>query len=1117
MNCPKCSCNIDESTLICPNCKKVLKLACPVCNTINKTNTCKKCGFVIVSKCHQCGKINHTIKEKCPNCGFNTYTSVAINSSNIDEFACLTIEFPNIDEIKFALNSTKLFEKFKTNLDNLILNYTRSLGLTRQIIDNIYIIRFNKDYTFSASAHNAMNAAITIQNLVTELNFKLDNLEKQTLVCNIAVLKRDIYARSDEYKSGFNIKLLYLNKKKLKLLNNLQIIADAGVYEAVCNDFSLSSLSANVIKNEMSMFFELDLKKYIKIPVEKPQEKTEELVSTISFEEDYVEYEDENDDIYNVESINFEELKCNFTKVKSIDFIPEILSIFKKNSKNIISVKSDKKFIPRTHELLKSIEDSNNFERIFTVTCYDEMKYKPYGFFYELISSIYGYSQSPKCFSKNDFTPFAEIDPSGFINDLINLNKRDFPHPEDVRYSLFDIFLNVFYSMPNALIYIENIEKIDDTSYEVLQLIFERFENLNVSYLLMGDKDFALHKTSHFLLSKSYYTEITMKSTPFSQIIEKNMHKFKNVLDSYYIQKISHITKGSTTYFYNAIDYLLDCGLLIFDGEAYSMSQFENVLIPAGLDELITRRMKLLSEFNNAYKLFGLILLTAPRVDFLTINLFNIPNYMQEIQILSEKDYVYIYENNVYVQNYNLYKEIFFKNMPADLRQAFASALLKKAFLGEVSSPVEAFLYNILENEKNEFIIWEKLSYLNTSMGDFSAYLNCSLRFLKLIDKHIDENSQKTIDEYKMEVYENLSNLLYKYTPEKIQNIAQIILDNLEKSTEDQKVINLCNKMLQGCLISGDYSHALKLTHKILSKFPNSSLNPNKKNFNIAYFLISLVKIEVLFGIGNLKDCVELGDEILDVISKKTIPMLRPEHLSPAQFDDLIFANLGFVALSRLILLKDDLGVFLHKLKSKMGNIPASYELFFALYNIIRGINVELDENNIGFEDKFAKIIFNFVNAFNNKENPKKFASFIYQAKINAKLYSLSQIELICDLFIGYSYFKLKEDRKASSIYYNVLETSTKNGLQTVTYFAWYLISILKIEQNDIDVAFGVVNNATIQLEKDENSSELLLFLFKTALSKILFLKNEPKKAEFCLSHAKFIKEKYGLNIKIED
>ena len=83
--------------MVCPNCKRVLKLVCPVCRTVNDTNTCKKCGYVIVSKCHNCGKINRTEVKKCKKCGFDTEKSVILNEANSDEFVIMTIDFPNID------------------------------------------------------------------------------------------------------------------------------------------------------------------------------------------------------------------------------------------------------------------------------------------------------------------------------------------------------------------------------------------------------------------------------------------------------------------------------------------------------------------------------------------------------------------------------------------------------------------------------------------------------------------------------------------------------------------------------------------------------------------------------------------------------------------------------------------------------------------------------------------------------------------------------------------------------------------------------------------------------------------------------------------------------------
>lgn len=1116
MKCPKCNFDIMDNMLVCPNCKKVLKLLCPKCNTVNKSNTCKTCGFIIISKCHKCGKINQTINGTCSKCGFSTYTSVAINSSNIDEFACLTVEFPNLSEIKSVLGSTKLTDKFKANLDQLISNYVGSVGLNREIIENVYIIRFNKDSSFKTSANTAINAAIEIQNLITELNFKLNKLKNILLQCNIAVLKRDINSKPEQYKSGFDIKLIYQNKGDLKLLNCLQIVADSAVYEKVCDDFELSSLSSTFVKNEMVMFFELNLKKYVKIPKTKEDEETEKLslLELPVFADDILEKDEDKNKLIDVKKIDFNELKCKFKKTKSINLVHEILEEFKTNNNKIISIKGNAEFLPETGEILDNLNNLNLFKNVFHVTCYDEMKYKPYGFFYELISNIYNFSLSPKNFSKNKFEIFQEEDPSGFIKDLINLTERTFPHPEDIRCSLFDIFFDIFHSMSKSLICIESFEQIDKTSYEVLQLFFERFDEFDISFLIITNEDSSIHKDSHFLISNPNYIEISSKATPFREIVEKKPKKYKEILDSYYMRKIAQNTKGSILYFNYVIDYLVERGLLIFENETLRTSNIENIIIPTDLNELIIRKLKYLSKDKNTYKLFGMLLLIGPVIDLLTVELLGIENISQLLQKLTEKKYISVKNNRIYIQNYNLYKQNFSSQIPLELKQDLAKELLNNIFLQDVKHPVEAFIYKILGQEKQEFIVWEKLSHLNASMGDFSAYLNCSVKFLKLLDNHINETSEKTIEEYKLEVYENISDLLYKYAPNEIYNITQTILSNIEKTTNDKKIIDLCNKMLQGCLISGNYSYALDLIHKILLRFSGSSINPEDSNFDLRLFLISLVKIEILFSIGNLKDCVDAGEDILDVITSENARKLKPEHLSEKQFQEAIFDAMSFVAISKIILLQNDLQGFMAKVQTAVGRLPKVFDLFLNLEKVIKGIKVQFPYDTLEENDKFYNIIANIISAF-SQDDYKIFADNIHKAKINARIQKLSQVELLCDLLIGYSYFKLNEHKKASSIYHNVLERSIKNGLKTITYLDWYLISMLKFEQQDVAVAFGIANNALLQLEKDINSGDFLFFLFRILLSKILIAKNDIKSAELCLNNAKFIKEKYGLNFDI--
>lgn len=1116
MNCTKCNCEINDKMLFCPNCKKVLKLLCPKCNTINKTNTCKKCGFVIISKCHKCGKINQTINETCSKCGFSTYTSIAISNSNIDEFACLTIEFPNLESIKSALGSTKLTEKFKNNLDKLIANYSSSIGLSREIIGNVYIIRFNKDASFSASANNAINAAIQIQNSITELNFKLNKLAGSSLHCNIAVLKRDIYSQPSQYSSGFNIKLIYQHKKDFNLLNNLQIISDIHIYEQVCDKFDLSPLTSKFIKNEMMTFFELNLKKYIKIPKPKQEDEDVKILTKLNIFDDKFEETENGDTLYDIESINFEELKCEFKNIKSINLVSEIKENFRKGRKKLVSVKCEKEFAPQSIELLNGLENLNVFQNVFRVTCYDEMKYKPYGFFYELISSIYNFSQSPKNFESNNFDVFKDIDASGFIKDLINLNKRTFPHPEDVRYSLFDIFYNIFNSMSKSIVYIENFEKIDSTSVEVLQLFFEKFNELDVSYLFVTNKDCAIHKNSHFLLTNPNYIEITPKPSLTKEIIGVNPKKYENILDSYYLKKIAQNAKGSVLYFNNAIDYLVEKEILV-SKNGLNVEKLENILIPSTLDELISKRLKILTKDKETFKLFSMLILMGPRVDLPTVKLFGLSD-LKSIQKLIDKNYVYSFNNALYFANYNLLKDAFNLAIPLEQKQIFAKELLDKVFSPKVTHYCEPILYNIVENGRKEFVSLENLSRLNASMGDFSAYLNCSVRFLKLLDNHVTESSQKTIEEYKMEVYENISNLLYKYSPSEIHNIAQIILNNLEKTTDDKKVIALCNKMLQGCLISGNYSYAAELLHKILLRFPNASINPYDKNFSKAFFLISLVKIEVLFSIGNLVGCEEAGDEILSVINVQNVPDLKPEHLSLKQFEDVVFDAMIFTGISKVLLLRSNsqLQDLINKVETNMGKKLAVFDLFLPLGQIIRGEKVNILEPIKATDDKFSKIIINFIKAFSkNRSDYKKFADNIYQSKIAARMNNLSQFELMCDLLIGYAYFNLKKYKKAFAIYNNVLETGNKTGLKIITYLAWFLISVLKYEQQDIDTALGITQNALIQLEQNNNSGDFLFFLFRMLSAKILADKNDKDSVELCLKNAEFIKEKYGLKFNI--
>ena len=535
MECPKCGMELDDKAIVCPNCKKVLKIVCPKCKTINKTNTCKRCGYVILTKCNKCGKISLTEHGKCKKCGFDLEKSVILNESNTDEFACLIITFPALGEIKELLGSTKLFNKFKENLDKIILKHADESMIRRQYIDKNIVLRFDKDYSFKISTRNAIKTAISILTDITKMNYKLTNKKNTTVRCNMFLMQRSIEDNPYDFDSGFSVNMVNsrIDKDKVhdKMMGTFQLIADNFVEEAIGEDYSFDPLSSISINGKMRTFYQIDVSKEIVINYDDLDEKENELevpnfVQNLLVEQDKLdgaalskmEKAYDPDEIYDIETINFNEIKCEFIRTENIDVFYHVTSKIQDTPKGILAIRTDPLYVPYSLKLLSSINDLGIYSNIITVTCYDEMKYSPYSFFRDLVSAIFEYTVSQKLFSNNDFSMFASIDRTGMIRDLITFKQRG-DNPQDTRYTYFDIFLTLLQAIPNTLIFIENFDKIDSSSYDVLQYLFKTFEKLDISYLVQYSKDFGLHKDMHFLLTKPYYTEITLKPTPFEKMV----------------------------------------------------------------------------------------------------------------------------------------------------------------------------------------------------------------------------------------------------------------------------------------------------------------------------------------------------------------------------------------------------------------------------------------------------------------------------------------------------------------------------------------------------------------------------------------------------------------------
>lgn len=1132
MECPKCGAEIDKSAMVCPNCKKVLKIICPECKTVNTKNTCRKCGKILVTKCAKCGKINLAKNKQCAKCGFSTEISAILNESNAETFAVLRIDFPNSDVVKSKLGSNQLYQKFKTNLDNLINNYVTSLNVRRQIVNKeTYIIRFNKDYTMSASANSAIQTTIELINIFTKMNVKLLEKKQVALRCNFTIMQRDADKNPYNIDTKFQANMIHQSSdKSKKALDAFQVITDESFYEYYHEQYKMESLDSALVDGEMIRFYELDLK---------------EFVNPDNLMNDTVKYEDESDvptfvksalidqdkltketlqeenkldddDIYDIDMINFDQINCAFMKTESINVLDYVVQVLQQNPMGILALKAQDIYQPYTLKLLSAVEEIGIYDNIIPITCDDEMQYTPYSFFRNLISSVFNYTISEKLIDTNDFSIFTKIGGEQLVKDLIKLNKRPMEDIDSTRDAYFEIFLAILQVIPNTLIYIENFDKIDPSSMFALEQLFEHLEELNVSYLISYDKTFSLHKNAHFLLSRPYYTEITLTATPDEVMINSDINFYQNILTDFYFQRIMKYACGSTLFLDIAIQYLLESGVYEYSNNSVVMTNPKTIIVPSGLEKLIQRRINILKNNKEAVDFLTILVMLGTRVDEKTILALNIPKWQEMAENLADMGYIYSYNDCIYFSNYNILKKCLLEIRKDEEIVELCQNLFANIFTEDIPNPIKAYFYELSNNGEKVICEWEKLANISLSMGDVSTYLNCSSKILDSLEKYSSNWSKEELETYKTSLFENISNNLIDYNPENTKNLAEKTLQNLQASQNYNSYIALCTRMIQGSITHGEYIYALNLTHNILSTMDKSSLDPASPDFNLSFLLMSVIYVKILFNIGAYNDCLDIGYNILNVIDSEKLNNIQYSIVSKEEFKYLITECIAYIAIVDVVTMNEDVKEFLDIANKLLDFLPPSYSIFIQLQNLLKGQPVTLDSTHSTTNESICAILYYIINAFKTfKNDPEKFAQEIYKAKLIANDSMSTQLETLTDLLIGYAYIKRGTYKKASSMLYKIIKSSKEKGMNAIVHTGWYIMSILNIAEGKFDIAYGVLNNSTIQMEKSGGISEYLTMLHKVNMYKVLMNLNSPDQAQICLNQASYIIQKYGINFTL--
>lgn len=1056
MECPKCHKNISDNATVCPHCHKVLTLVCPNCKEKGDSPVCSNCGYIILTKCSKCGRKVSTEQKKCK-CGFSVATSIASQECESDEFASVIIKFAALKTIRRVLGSTDLYKKFYFKLRNLLTAQFKNVEGKIVVYKDTFVVNFNKELSFSTSVDKALRFSLKILNAFTDLNLKMIQELGVPLQLNITIVKKDAENLLEETIVDSNVKLLNVRKDEKVYLKGMQITLDQFVWEEANKSYKTDSLYSVEKDNSAIMFYELLISNYVLPPSEKNDDDSVDIKSKEIKKIQTV----QDDDMYSFKVFDIN-AKCNFKKIPTNNLLENL------DDNKIVSIRAKKDLEISTSELINYYKSKD--KRVVCVTCTEELNYTAWG----VLESIYkNYYKIPVCGSLNtENYPNPRFQS---LTDLIFSKSRKASTPEDARFAYMEDFSCFLASLRDTVIIIEGFEYMDDTSIQTLELYFNNFKKLNISFVFVTDSEVSLHSKFKGLLRTSLYTEYVLQKSNFDSILTALKQDATDFIKSFYFEKIQENFNGSLLYVDNAIRYLKEKDVLIDFENKLIIKNKDSVILPNTLAGLLKSRLKAMSKNQDASMILAYSLYLGAVIDVQTLEQLGVADVQKNAKILEQSGFLYIDDNLLYINNYNQLKSVLSDSLKRPVEEFLCKTILAK--LKGLNDTIVILLLGKLSLFNDEYLLLWRNSKFAINTGDYDAYLKNCLGFLSLLE-HLDGDiSQEDVENNKKEVYQNILMSLYQYSPAKIYSIEKMLLKDAEDTQDDEKIVKLSNLMLQGALISANYTDALPLLHNILSRMPSPTLLVDGA-VNTKFLLLSFVNIEILFNIGEYAQCVDVAKDILAVLSPDIIEKIRPASFSEQIFVEHIFETFRLVAFAQLLLMDDGLDEFFDAIKVSIGSELPDKVAIIAIRDFLNGKTYA--PSNIEGASAFSKVIFLILQEFSEHANDYKiFAQNIYQAKLLASDIRQYHLELFCDLLIAYSYANMGIAKKAETIYQDVLHKAETSAIFNIMTLARYFIALLKMSRSETEEALLLINDTLALLQNSNNQSKITFVLFE--------------------------------------
>lgn len=1070
MECPKCGNEVKDTDKVCPFCKKVLLLECPICHKLNRTAVCSECGYVIIVKCHNCGTLGPNILGKCRKCGFDTAKSVIMNEAETEEYACLAITFPNLEDLRPALKNKTIFNKFKKKLKQAIFAYASSQDNRAQAFGETYVIKYYKEFSLTSSVKKAVKSAIELLTKIGGISYKLKKSKNVRLHCKMTILKKTFETDNNEFNTGLNIKLIKDTTVE-KYTDGLQLITDQYVNNVISRDYTLEMIYSSQVGDELLMFYEFPLEDQI-IPIVDEEEKVDDTSllkapSALPKPKIYDDDDELQEILYGNKSIDIT-TESRFISAPVHDVFNVLKEILSENS--FISLKTTERRELPTGDVLDFLKTISS--NVIHVNCRKSSKFIPYAFFKDLFSRVAGIDVRVKGSEVQAAQKLASIDTNNLITTLLNPTTPFTNTPDEMFRSYLEVFKNYFDSLSNQIIFIENFDLIDEASRRIINKYLSsliNMEDLHFTFVVTVRSDFSIYKNISKLLHSPFYKEINVTKGDFNIFLDTIQEDISEIKDTFYIQKLEERCAGSLLYFKNELQYLMDTNIfIIFEGKLM-LGAGKTVVYPATIKELLAKRFDSLPENEGLVMAYATLLCGYAHSSFL--NKLEIENVDEAINNLLVKGLI-LYENScVVIQNYRLFEESLLKHLKANIKKSLATNIVEKLnirtfVIDDILKQPEEKLDRIYEN-----------ALMSLNFGDFNTFLICAKEYFKLVD-NLKIKEGELLDR-KNELYNHLVEHLNRYPSTKIYSISKNILANATKNNDDATIVNVSSLILDSALSGHDYLLASQCMQNILTRILNPSLLEEGQDYSVRYVLYSCLNAKIMFQLSRTVECVNICDTILEKITPEFLEQLQVKGVDKTEFITYVMDTLVFSAISKIVMCDGTLEDFLDRVKEKLGSDILSRNHLILFKKLL--YNEEFDNDAGISNDSMSIFIANIIKAFKEFSGDyNEFAQNIYQAKQSLQGNDMYIFSLICDLFIGYSYQKInvveqKSWKKTETIYDDVYTLAQRSGIVLVQILArWFKATLLK-DKGLFEEAYDLIVSVSSLIKRVSLSNQIMI------------------------------------------